>query len=272
MFSLWWNEKWVRYLVISLSPLGLVDGIYTMMLFNAHGAQFEYNPIVRMALESNYWFVWFIADVVSFSLFAMVAGSYYLHTRSSLFGNRTGWLAGLIGFRVGAVMYNVIVFYEGLLAAFGALVGGLLTFVVIDNLLNRTADMSRTGFRHYWMSKYNRIRDYLILREVRKAKVGSQPPMAEERDEYGQDSKGVWLKRAGYLTMALLVFTSTPFILLMVGDITGASTWRDIFGGVVWWNQFSGTAFLIAFATIIALAGGIMFFILKAFHSEEGGW
>ncbi|MGY5874721.1 MAG: hypothetical protein RTU30_03150 [Candidatus Thorarchaeota archaeon] len=82
----------------------------------------------------------------------------------------------------------------------------------------------------------------------------------------------VWAKRLGWLFLAMLVFIGTPFILSMVGDLTGVTAFRDIFGPLVFWNALSGPAFVIAFAVIVGLVAAIMFFILKSFETTEGAW
>ena len=66
MFTLWWGERWVRNLVLLLTPVGFIDATFTVFLFRALGAEFEYNPFVRAALLSEWWFVWFLVDTLSF--------------------------------------------------------------------------------------------------------------------------------------------------------------------------------------------------------------
>lgn len=272
MFSLWWQEKWVRYLVLSLTPIGLVDAVYTVLLWNNYGAAYEFNPLVRYALSTEWWIVWFLVDIISFSLFAMIAGSYYLHTRSRIFGNRMSWLAALIGFRIGAASYNILLFYAFQAAFMAALAAGVFTGLLLRMVLGRAEDISHEGFRTYWRSKYDSLNDRLLKRGTGVVEPIVPRPVAVPAEPAPSDSRSLWLKRAGYLSIAALVFASTPFFLVMVGDLTGALTFREVFGPYVWFNELSSNAFLAGFAAVVLLVVVMMFFILKAFSAEEGSW
>ncbi|RDE15914.1 MAG: hypothetical protein C4K49_05560 [Candidatus Thorarchaeota archaeon] len=272
MFSLWWQEKWVRYLVFSLAPIGLVDAVYTVLLWHDLGAAFEFNPLVRYALNTEWWVLWFIIDIVSFSLFAMIAGSYYLHTRSRIFGNRINWLAALVGFRIGAAAYNILLFYGNLAAFTPAVIAGIVTALVLKVLLGRTEDISKVGFKVYWRSRYDSLRDRLLKRGTKAAEPVAQTHVTAPAEPLPRDSTSLWLKRAGYLSIAALVFVSAPFFLVMVADLTGANTFSEIFGPYVFFNELSSNAFLAGFLAVIILTAAMMFFILKAFSAKEGTW
>ena len=272
MLSLWWEEKWVRYLVFSLAPIGLIDAVYTVLLWNDLGAAFEFNPLVRYALSTEWWFLWFVIDIVSFSLFAMIAGSYYLHTRSRIFGNRINWLAALVGFRIGAAAYNILLFY-GFRAAFtAAVIAGIGTGLLLRVLLGRTEDISKLGFKVYWRGKYDSLRDRLLKRGTKARESTVQTHVATPAEPMPGDSASLWLKRAAYLSIAALVFVSAPFFLVMVADLTGAHTFSEIFGPYVFFNELSSNAFLAGFLSVVILAAAMMFFILKAFSAKEGTW
>ncbi len=274
MLSLWWEERWVRYLVISLTPIGLIDAIYTVLLWNSYGGAYEFNPLVRFALSTEWWYIWFLVDIVSFSLFAMIAGSYYLHTRSRIFGNRTGWLAVLVGFRVGAAVYNILLFYE--YAA--PVAAGVFTFIAATalmwRLLRRTDDISKQGFVEYWKLRYDSLRHRYLRSGTGVAAKQAEPatataavaPMPES------DMRAVWLKRAGYLSVAALVFVTTPYFLMLVSDLTGVGAFSEIFGPFIFWNELSGPGFIMGFGAIVILSAIMMYFILKAFSAAEGTW
>ena len=272
MFSLWWKEKWVRYLVLSICPIGFVDGLFTILLYNTHGLEYEYNPIVRYALEHGFWLIWLLIDIVSFMLFGMIIGSYYLHTRSSIFGNHTGILAGLVAFRLGIAVYNVLLFFDTYSPAIVGTITGIMTFIAVDRLFNRKRDISWRGFRGFWRSKYDRMHDYLLTRGLDKKDKEIDVKMTEMQKQKAADSKSIWLKRALYLSVPLLVFLATPFILTVIGNMTGVSAFSDIFGPLVFWNQLSGVGFISGFIVILILMSIMIFFILKAFNVEEGGW
>jgi hypothetical protein len=269
MFSLWWQERWVRYLVISLAPIGLVDVVYTLLLWNSFGAAYEFNPFVRLALSTQWWIAWCLIDIVSFSLFAMIAGSYYLHTRSRIFGNRTGWLALLVGFRLGAATYNISLFYNYDAPVAAAVLTAVMSSALMWQLLRRTDDISKRGFKEYWMVKYNLLRDKLLKRGTR-VDVKAIPIVANTPAI--RDSRTVFLKRAGYLSVAVLVFVTAPFFLVLLADATGASSFSSVYGMYVFWNNLSGPAFVIGFFAIVILSAAMMYFILKAFSAAEGRW
>jgi hypothetical protein len=271
IFSLWWKERWVRGLVLALSPIGLVDAMFTFLLFQAHGPEFEYNPIVRLALTSDWWFAWVVIDIVSFVFLAMIAGSYYVHTRKSIFGNQTHWLSFLIALRVGVALFNVLSFYLDPYSFFWGTLGAIFTYFVVGRLLSRERDISVAGFKRYWRAKYDRVHDRLI--------TGGLKMVEEEEDEESPSepeptptSRAVMLKRAGYLSMVIVVFVSTPFILTVVGSVTGGLSWIETFGGSFRWNTVSGQSFLAGFVAVIILISFMMYFMMKAFSTTEGAW
>ncbi len=268
MFSLWWKERWVRGLVLALSPIGLVDAMFTFLLFQAHGPEFEYNPIVRFVLINEWWFVWVVIDIVSFVFLAMIAGSYYVHTRKSIFGNRTGWLSFLIALRVGAALYNVLTFYIDSYPIFWTALGAILTYFAVGHLLSRERDLSIAGFKRYWRAKYDRVHDSLITRGLKMEEVEE----STSEPEPIPTSRTVWLKRAGYLAMVIVVFVSTPFVLTAVGILTGGLFWNEIFGGSFFWNTTAGQSFLAGFAVVLILITLMMYFMMKAFSTSEGAW
>lgn len=282
LFSLWWQEKWVRYLVISLSPIGFIDAVYTLVLFNAHGADFEYNPIVRTALTSAWLPVWFIADVISFSLFAMIAGSYYLHTRSKIYGNKTGWLSFLVAVRVGAAVYNVLLFYNTFLfnaifiPALGGVLTGVLVYIIVGGLLSRNDDVTWDGFKNYIRSKYDRVHDRLLTRGLKTYSEESEEEekvttVSEPHEEF-KTPRSVWAKRVIYLVLAGSMFFAIPFLLQVVADVSGLSQWTEIYGSLWFFNELSGRGFMIGFLAVLIMLAVMMYLILKSFSAGEGSW
>jgi hypothetical protein len=277
MFSLWWQEKWVRGLVLAISPIGLIDAVYTVLLFQAHGAEFEYNPIVRFALTTYWGAVWIVADIVSFVLFAMIAGSYYLHTRHSIFENHTGWLSGLVGLRVGAALYNVTLFYGNPEPVFWGALAALATYFFSEKLLTRDRDISIKGFKNYCINKYDRVHDHLIIRginpEIKKDVESLNDDRIEEAPMEIKTAKQVWLKRAGYITLAIATFVSVPFILTEFARATGGLYWSDLFSRTTpWGNPLTASTFIGAFIIILILMGVSIMFLMRAFDETEGAW
>ncbi len=284
MFTLWWKEPWVRNLVLLLSPVGIIDATFTILLFGQIGAEFEYNPFVRAAIQSEWWGVWFFVDAISFFLFIMMAGSYYLHTRRSLIDNRIGLVSGLVAIRVGLAAHNVIRFFGVFPAVFGGLMIGLFTFIIVDSLLDRTSDVSWHGFKQWWMHKVDRRHDEKLMKKAKKLKPGDETQLVEKiereidaeitevEEPVTSSTQGVWRKRALYILGAVALFIIMPYFLVFIGDLTGVTAFRDIYGPLVFWNKLSAPAFLIGFFTICFFTAFIMYLVLKSFEVQEGAW
>jgi hypothetical protein len=272
MFSLWWREKWVRGLVLALSPIGFVDALFTYLLYLTHGSEFEYNPIVRIALETNWWFVWVLVDILSFAIFAMLAGSYYLHTRTSILGSYVNWFAGLIALRVGAVFYNVLLYFGDFYPIFWGLLAGIVTYWMVGGLLSRERDISIEGFKRYWRAKYDRLHDRILTRGTKKNVQEETKKMKDADNIEIEDSKITWLKRAGYLSLVLIIIVSAPYILTAIGVATGATEWSNTYGPNPFFTNLSASSFMVAFIAVILLVGLMVYFVMKAFQTTEGAW
>ncbi len=281
MFTLWLQEPWVRNLVFLLTPVGFIDAIFTVLLFNELGAGFEYNPIVRAALQSEWWIVWFFVDAVSFFLFIMMAGSYYLHTRRSLVNNRIGIISGLVALRVGLAAHNVIRFHGVFPAVFGGLLTGLITFIIVDSLLDREHDVSWQGFKQWWRHRLDRRHDKRLIKSTKKPEVGDETVLDEkiEREIDAEIAKTEevavprnWRKRAAYLLGAITLFVFMPYFLVFLSEITGVAAWSEIYGPLVFWNEVSAPAFLLGFISICIFTATIMYLVLRSFEVQEGAW
>ncbi|MHA2024836.1 MAG: hypothetical protein ACW98U_02950 [Candidatus Thorarchaeota archaeon] len=281
MLTLWWGERWVRNLVLLLTPVGFIDATFTVLLFRAMGAEFEYNPLVRAALLSEWWFVWFLVDALSFFLFIMMAGSYYLHTRNSLVNNRTGLVSGLVSLRVGLAAHNVIRFYGLFPGVLGGIMLGLITFVIMDSLLDRTSDVSWEGFKQWWKHKTDRYHDNRLMKRAQKKARGVGTKLDEqiEREidadlpkETEPESPSHWRKRALYLLAAVALFLIMPYFLVFIGNFTGVTAFTEIYGPLVFWNELSAPAFLLGFVSICIFTAGIMYLVLRSFDVQDGAW
>jgi hypothetical protein len=284
MFTLWWEERWVRNLVLILTPVGFIDATFTILLFRQIGAEFEYNPFVRAALLSEWWIVWFFIDAISFFLFIMMAGSYYLHTRHSLVNNRTGLVSGLVALRVGLAAHNVIRFQGEFSAIFAGFMFGAVTYIIMDSLLDRSNDVSWEGFKQWWKHIIDRRHDERLIKKAIRSTQGDVTHMDEqvEREIGSEISKttdtestegGVyWRKRALYLLGAIALFIIMPYFLVFLGDFTGVTSFSDIYGPLVWWNELSAPAFLLGFVAICIFTATIMYLVLRSFDVQEGAW
>jgi hypothetical protein len=283
MFTLWWREPWVRNLVLILSPLGIIDATFTVLLFNRLGNDFEVNPLVRFALQSEWWFIWFFIDAFSFFIFIMMAGSYYLHTRNSLINNRIGVVSGLVAIRMGLAMHNVIRFQGSFPAVFCGLITGLVSFIIVDSLLDRTSDVSWHGFKQWLKYRNDRRHDEKLMKKVSREKRGDEMQLEEKiekeidsviakSEEAPKSGQGIWRKRALYILGAIAVFLLMPYFLEFLANWTGVTAFTDIYGPLVFWNQLSAPAFLLGFVSICIFTAVIMYLILKSFEVQEGAW
>ncbi|MFW9953943.1 MAG: hypothetical protein ACFFD3_05250 [Candidatus Thorarchaeota archaeon] len=80
-----------------------------------------------------------------------------------------------------------------------------------------------------------------------------------------------WLRRTVYIILAIVLFTSTPFILDGIGTLVSGGDWTE-FANSWFGERGSAQVFVIGFAVIIVILGFILYFILNAFGGEEGGW
>lgn len=284
MLTLWWSETWVRNLVLLITPIGVIDATFTILLFNAIGADYEYNPFVRAALQTEWWFVWFIINIFSFFIFIAMAGSYYLYTRNSLVNNRTGLVAGLVALRAALAALNVIRYYGLFPGVFGAIMVGLITFIIMDGLFDRKNDVSWQGLKQWWTHRTDRFHDYRLVKKTKKSNRGDVSEL-DERIEREIDAeipetedmeipggKGVWRKRAMYLIAALALFIFMPYFLVFLSEITGVVAFSEIYGPLVFWNELSAPAFLLGFVSICIFVSVIMYLILRSFEVQDGAW
>ncbi len=272
MFGLWWDVVWVRYLVLSLIPIGVIDGIYTSLLFAAHGPEHEYNLLVRLAFMNNLGMVWVIVNIVSFAMFAMLAGSYYLHTRENVFGNKTRWLSLLISIRVGGALYNIFVYYWIWQAGFLAMLGMFLVYIGMNTLLSQDRDVSIGTFKRYFRARYDRFHDALLTRGIDQTPEEKALIMNEVDSNKKTDGANTWPKRIAYMLIAVLVFVSIPFILTEIARLTGALDWTGVFGGTFYWNYISGPTFMIGFIMVIGVVAVAVYLMFKAFDTSKGAW
>ncbi|RLI55334.1 MAG: hypothetical protein DRO87_09105, partial [Candidatus Thorarchaeota archaeon] len=96
----WWAERWVRGIVLTLIPIGIGDSIYTVAMATEYGVEIEFNPITRELLNLGLWLPWAVLNVLGFTFFCMMAGSYYLHTRWRPGGPDTFVFSFIIALRV----------------------------------------------------------------------------------------------------------------------------------------------------------------------------
>ena len=93
-----------------------------------------------------------------------------------------------------------------------------------------------------------------------------------EEDNEERNESRIWLKRAGWLFLALIIFFLMPYLLIVLAEFTGLEDWSDTFGPLIWWNEANAIPFLMGFAMVLIMMSGIMYLVLQAFSSKEGAW
>jgi hypothetical protein len=281
LFTLWWEERWVRSLVLLLTPVGIIDATFTVLLFNDLGYG-EFNPIVRAVLQTEFWPIWFLIDALSFFFFIMMAGSYYLYTRKSLVKNRTGLVSGLVGLRVGLAAHNVIRYFGLFPGVLGGILIGLITFIIMDSLLDRTSDVTWEGFKQWWTHRTDRFHDYRLTRKAKGLYRGEVSELDEQiereidaelpKEPDVDVERSPWRKRIVYLFAAIALFLFMPYFLVFLSELTGVAAFSEIYGPLVFWNELSAPAFLLGFVSICIFTAVIMYLILRSFDVQEGAW
>ena len=158
---------------------------------------------------------------------------------------------------------------------------GIITFIIVDTLLDRESDVSWQGFKQWWKHKLDRRHDEKLIKKTRKPETGDETQLdAEiEREIDAEITKteevaapSVWRKRAAYILGAAALFVFMPYFLVFLSEITGVAAWSEIYGPLVFWNQVSAPAFLLGFISICIFTATIMYLVLRSFEVQEGAW
>jgi len=269
----WWSKPWIRTIVLLLIPIGIVDVYYTLLATDRYGVDVEFNPITRFFLGNDLWLPWAIMNIIGFSLFCMLAGSYYLHTRGNLEGPNTLWLSLIIALRLGLAVYNITYFYiPFVVTVYPPLWTGVftftITFVAMDKLLTRRDDITQRSIKSYFTVRLSNIED---ARMIRAAGPGMQtleedaiPPAPKSALQ-----KNVWAKRGVYLVLGVVMILAMGWIVEVIGVVTGLAEWSERYGAFVFFNELSGRGFLLSMVGVLSVASISMYFIIKAFETTE---
>ncbi len=286
LFTLWWGTKWVRNLVLLFSPVGLIDSIFTLMLYQVHGSDAEYNPIVKGALESSLWPMWFAINTLSFPVLVMVVSSFYLVHRSKPRLGVMRLMMLVVALRIFGTAYDIFVFISHVDSLMWATFTGLATFVALNHLYTRDHDISVKGMKQ-WMQRYvDRFHDYLLLRGVEgrpekeatvlEEKTTESGPAREERPESttkpASRKFSVKIRRAMWCLAAVAVLILVPVVLDFVARIFRGERWHEVFGRFFYWNYQAGLIFVIGFVTVILMFSLMMYFLMRMFDESEGPW
>lgn len=286
LFSEWWHVKWVRLLVLLLVPIGIIDTIYTIGMTQIYGVEIEFNPITREFLAAGYWLPWSLINILGFTFFCMMAGSYYLHTRFRPGGPDTFALSFVIALRITMVAYNVAFYYMpwagGMVYPpfWSAFFSFALSLYLMNKLLKRQYDISWAQTKYDLTSRLVNYKDQKLIastglksriptstrdsninveQELVKSFSGSQKP------HWGT----TWIKRLVYLSCSLLSFILMGVILQFISDVSGLSRWSQIHGPFFILNEVTGPPVMASIFVIIGFIGLSLAFIFKAFSTAD---
>jgi len=285
LFTGWWTERWVRGFVLMLIPIGIIDTVFTLAMTSLYGFEVEFNPITRELLAAGLWFPWAIINVLGFTFFCMMAGSYYLYTRSRPGGPDTLALSFVIALRVAMVGYNVTFYYipwaGGMVYPpfWSAAISFLVTIYWMNKLLNRRYDISWAQTKHTLRSRYDNYRDAKLItstgirkRVTTSSRNWNQESKIDIKNEIPKTMrvwwKGTWLKRVLYISGAFVSILMIGLSIQVINDITGLSSYSE---GVNYFvlNEVTGPPFMASFLAIIFFMGISLGLIFKAFSESE---
>lgn len=95
--------------------------------------------------------------------------------------------------------------------------------------------------------------------------------MSQDTEPKGLSRRGAWTRRLIYIALAIVVFIFIPFIIDNVGYLVAGQDWTAF--RETWFSDpRSGQTFLVGFAVVVVIIFVIMYFIISAFETTEGGW
>lgn len=272
LITTWWGKPWIRYLVLALLPIGVIDVAYTLAATSLYGIEVEFNPITQFFLSHNLWLPWSIMNIVGFALFCMLAGSFYLKTRDLPAGPNTMWLSLILALRIGLASYNITYFYiPFLITIYPPLWVGIfmsiVTFVLMDKLLTRRDDITKRSIKSFFTVRLSNFHD----RKLIKIATAGAKPMKPVREEVLKTSlqKSVWAKRGVYLTLSVLMIFAMAASIEVIGVFSGLVHWSDANIPYFVFTEFTSRWFLVTLIAIMVFLSFSMYFIVKAFETTE---
>jgi len=284
MVSLWWTVGWVRNLVLMLIPIGVVDSIFTILMAFEYGPEIEFNPITRWFFIVGLWPLWAIINILAYTFFCMLAGSYYLHTRNHTSGPDTLWLSLIISLRIAMVAFNVTYFYVPfVVSVYPPFWIGSFVFIaslyLTNNLFKRQRDLTWKDAKSIITSRLgNRYDAKLIMTatggitqnedtEIERIETLSESKISGSQEGRSM-SRPIWIKRFTYFLGFILSFVGMAVCINIVAVLSDYSRWQY---DIPTFNPFTGAIFMESFVIIIIFIGLSMYFLLKAFtiYSED---
>jgi hypothetical protein len=281
----WWGENWVRGLVLLLIPVGVIDVAFTLSMTIRYGPEIEFNPITREMLAAGFWLPWAIINILGFTFFCMIAGSYYLHSRIKPGGPDTSWLTVVISLRIAMMIYNVTYYYFPFAGGMvyppfwtGSL-SFLMALFILNRLLKSEYDVSWSQTVYYFKSWFNNRRDERLLRAAGVRDKESQAAISQKMIRQESMSsiskvktpwwKGVAIKRLGLVGAAAFSYVLMGFTIQLISDATGLSRWSEFNVPFFVINEDTGPGIMASFIAIIFFIGVSLYLIFKAFSISE---
>ncbi|RLI55745.1 MAG: hypothetical protein DRP09_08875 [Candidatus Thorarchaeota archaeon] len=285
----WWAERWVRGIVLTLIPIGIGDSIYTVAMATEYGVEIEFNPITRELLNLGLWLPWAVLNVLGFTFFCMMAGSYYLHTRWRPGGPDTFVFSFIIALRVAMAAYNVTFYYIPFVVTvyppfWTGLFAFIITLYVMNKLLKRRSDLSWAKAKYYVTSKLGEYKDSRIISRAAAAaatrnsaltnpQVRPEAVRRELSQEAGREDlpwyRGPWVKRVAYLLGAAFSYVLMGITIEFISHMSGLSEWSQSHGPFFILNEVTGPPVMMSFIAILFFMGLSLFLIMRAFSTSQ---
>lgn len=278
MVSLWWTVRWVRGLVFMLIPIGVVDTIFTIGMSIEFGPAIEFNPITRWFLVNGLWHIWAIINILAYTFFCMLAGSYYLHTRNHPSGPDTFWLSLIISLRIAMTAFNVTFFYiPFVVSVYPPFWVGLFAFIgglyLTNNLFKRERDLTWRDATSFVTIRLENRYDAKLIKDATAGMTqyddieNKSIKNISESDisgfqEVGSMKKQIWVKRFGYFAGFILSFVGMAVCINIIAVLSDYSRWQSDLPA---FNQFTGALFMESFVIILFFIGLSMYFLFKSF-------
>ncbi|MFX1579239.1 MAG: hypothetical protein ACFFBJ_06290 [Promethearchaeota archaeon] len=277
LFTLWWTQRWVRFLVIALLPVSIIDSYYTIQLVRIFGAEAEVNPVGSYMLGIGQWWLWTLFNTIGFALFCMLSGSYYLSVRKYQDIPNTFLFSLILSLRVGMAAYNVTFYYlESIAAGYPPLWISILatgiSFILLNRLFTLKHDLSWKRFKAQIQSRIDGLRDRRLIGTTKKSSEESTPVYSGVTTE-SEPPEGiprlsrrkVLAKRLGYLGLWVVTIAVVFLIMEVILNLSGLWEWYDRPQGWVSLDSW----FLVFFLQIIIFVGVSVYFLYKAFDVHE---
>ncbi|RDE15021.1 MAG: hypothetical protein C4K48_04915 [Candidatus Thorarchaeota archaeon] len=286
LFTGWSTVRWVRALVLMLIPIGIVDSVYTIGMTAIYGYEVEFNPITRELLAAGYWFPWSLINILGFTFFCMMAGSYYLHTRWRPSGPDTFAFSFVIALRIAMVAYNVTFFYIPWIGGMAyppfwtCAFSFVFSLYLMNKLLKRQYDISWAQTKYYFTSRLVNYRDAKLITStgVRKRVTTSTKNWNKEAKHEVLSSlpktkrpwwRGAWLRRVVFLGASLFSFVLMGISLQFISEVTGLSRWSEVHGPFFILNEITGPPVMASVLAIVGFISLSLAFIYKAFSTSD---